>query len=471
MNAAVPLPATAASSILPWRLPTPDSHSSRPYWSVVERIYGYSETHRTREELARAQQHKLDRMRALLQLVGTPQASFSTILVAGTKGKGSMAALLSSILTEAGYRVGRYTQPHLYSYRERTWAAGDHITEQELADAFEAMDEALDVINRAKTDLGPLTTFDVGTALSLLHFARTRVQLAVVEVGVGGLNDATNALEPLLGLIGPVGMDHIEVLGHTLAEIAAHKIGIARRNIDIVVGRQEPEAAAAIQKGAADVGARTHELGGDVSWKAAVPYSGSFDVTGPLESLSGLETPLVGRFQRDNASLAVAAAQLMARQGWPVSSQAIRSGLRNVHWPGRFQTVVAHPLTIVDGAHNPTSARALAVTIGDLVPSGSTTLVLGITETKDLRATLEELAPVSRRVILTTSSHPRARPPEQILPIAQAAGMHCELAATVGDAVLRAWELQPADGATIVTGSLFLVGDALEWLWQLRENG
>lgn len=410
-------------------------------------------------------------MRTLLHFLGTPQASFTTILVAGTKGKGSVAALLTSILDAAGYRVGRYTQPHLYSYRERTWACGDYISEEELEAELEAMEEALDLVEDFRDELGPLTTFDVGTALTLLHFAHTRVQLAVVEVGVGGANDATNVLEPALALIGPVGLDHVEVLGHSLRDVALHKVGVSRRGIHVVVGRQETEALEAVREGTAARGAYLRELGAHFDWVADDPCSGPFDARGPLVELEGLETPLIGQFQRDNAVMAVAAAQLLDCEGWPVSQRAIRDGLAAVQWPGRFQTVVTDPLTILDGAHNPTSGKALAATVRDYLRGKPVTLVLGMSRTKDLEATLAELAPVAEHAVITRASHPRGCDPDQLAEAARGVGLDATIVPSPADAVRAAWDRVAPGGATLVTGSLFLVGDVLEWLWQAQRTG
>lgn len=462
-------PTIARESIRPWDLPPPDPGESPEYWAAVRRIYAYSEAHRTPAEVALAQTRKIDRMRVLLQLLGTPQAAFSTILVAGTKGKGSMTAVLTSILAAGGYRVGRYTQPHLYSYRERIWAAGDYVTEAELVDELEAMEDALAIVERQRSELGPLTTFDVGTALTVLHFARARVQLGVVEVGVGGANDATNALEPISSLVGPVGLDHVQLLGNSLTEVATQKIGVARRGIDVVIGAQETEARAALQVGAAAVGARLHELGKDFGWSADDPCSGPFEFRGQ-GCWSELDTPLVGRFQRDNISVAMAAAERLRAQGWPLSDEAIRAGVAQVHWPGRFQSVVLDPLTIVDGAHNQTSARALAETIREYLGDRPVTLVLGMTDTKDIPAILSELAPVAREAIITRSSHPQGRAPEEVLVAARNAGLSCRVVPSPSEAVLAAWAEQRNDGVTIVTGSLFLAGDVLAWLRQMAPE-
>jgi dihydrofolate synthase / folylpolyglutamate synthase len=334
--------------------------------------------------------------------------------------------------------------------RPSTWSRGKSFEGQEL-------------------ELGPLTTFDVGTALSLLHFARAHVQIAVVEVGVGGANDATNVLEPIISLIGPIGLDHVEVLGHSLREVALQKFGVARRGVDLLVGRQDDEPRTALLEAAERDRVKVHELGASFSWSADDPCAGPFDVHGPVGPMLSLDTPLLGTFQRDNAAMAVGAAQILSQQGWPISEDAIRRGLTSVEWPGRFQTVVRDPLTVVDGAHNPTATRALAATAAEYFEGRDVTLVLGMSDTKDVAGTLAELAPVARRAIVTRSAHPRATDPKELATAARSLGMEVAIADNPAHALQQSWERQSAGGASLVTGSLFVVGDVLEWLWQLQR--
>jgi dihydrofolate synthase/folylpolyglutamate synthase len=453
------------SRILPWELPDPDTESTLPaYRLALDRLYRYSEIERSGAQRALGQDRKLDRMRTLLHALGTPQASFATVLVAGTKGKGSIAALLGSILHAAGYRVGRYTQPHLYSYRERTWARGQYVTVAEITQLVDIMEDAIALVQARSDELGPLTTFDVGTALTLLHFARVGVEIAVIEVGVGGANDATNALEPILSVIGPVGLDHVDVLGDTLAAIARQKAGVARKGIDVVVGRQEPQGLEAIRADLVQKGARQWSFGGSVGWIADDCCSGPFDVYGPSGPMSDLQIPLIGHFQRDNACLALAAGQLLDLRGWPISEAAIRSGLISVQWPGRFQRIMTQPLTIVDGAHNPTSARVLAATVRHYLAGRPVTLVLGMSDSKDLAGTLAELAPVARRLIATRASHSRACDPTRLVEAASSLAIEADCIPDPLEAVTAADREQSSDGVTLITGSLFLVGDVMEWL-------
>jgi len=457
--------AALTPTIIPWRLPTPDAESADcAYQCSLAELYAYSETPREAAAIRLGQTRKLQRMRTLLGLAGSPHANFQTVLVAGTKGKGSMAALLTSILEAAGFRVGRYTQPHLYSHRERIWANGDHISESAFVSTLERLRPSLAAIERRVDDLGPLTTFDVGTALAIDYFAQERVEIAVVEVGVGGENDATNVLDPILALIGPVGMDHSETLGSTIGAIARHKAGVMRSGIDVAVSAQQPEAQDVIREVAQDVGARLLELGREFRWATSADGGGRFHLGGVFGCLDCLETPLLGRCQRDNAAVAVAGALALNGRGWSISEDDIRRGLASVSWPGRFQTVVSEPLTVVDGAHNPPSMKALAETVRECLPGRPISLVIGMSVEKDVAASMAELAPLVDCVVATRSRHPRSCDPERIAAIAKDLDLAVRIVSDPGDAVAVSWSGQWPDGATLVAGSLFLAGDVLEWL-------
>ncbi|MBM2809287.1 MAG: FolC bifunctional protein [Chloroflexi bacterium] len=457
--------ALSVPRLVPWDLPPPDALQRDPgFADALKGIYAYSDRPRSGQEKQLSRVRKLDRVRALLELMGSPQAHFATILVAGTKGKGSIAAQLASILQAAGHRVGRYTQPHLYSYCERTWAIGRYIKQDELVAILRDVQPALHAIEMRAPELGLLSTFDVGTALSLEHFVRCGVEIAVVEVGVGGAGDSTNVLDPILGLIGPVDIDHVETLGADLGAIAREKAGISRAGVDLLVAPQQEEATAGIRAVAGVVGARLYELAPESLRIDHDGCAGEFEIDGPGGRIGALSTPLAGRFQRQNAAMAVSAAQMLVRQGWTVSDEAIRAGLAGVRWPGRFQTAVSDPLTVVDGAHNPAAARALAAAIRECLGSRPVTLVLGMSVEKNAASTIAELGPYVERVIATRARHPRSRSADELAQLARSAGVEASVATTPGEAVRSAWAVQQPNGATVVAGSLFLVGDVLEWL-------
>jgi len=455
-------------NVVPWQLPTPDTNArSASYRRALDHIYQFSERPRTTAETELGRQRKLDRMRVLLDLLGSPEDQFAAVLVAGTKGKGSMAAYLTAILDAAGYRAGRFTQPHLYSYRERIWAAGDFVSETEVSDLWGAMEQPLAQVSERAAELGPLTTFDVGAAQALFHFAHAAVDIAVVEVGVGGAHDATNVVDPILALIGPIGLDHMATLGPTIRHIAREKAGVMRPGNDVVVGAQEPEAMAVLEETAGEIGARLRVLGRDVEWHGE--SCGAFSVSGSLAHLEDLSCPLQGEYQRDNAAMAVAAASLLRKRGFDVPEAAMRTGLASISWPGRFQTVVREPLTIVDGAHNETSARALRGCLAGCHPGRKVTIVLGMSAEKDASAFINELAPAAARVIVTRARHARATDPKELAATACALGIDTTIVDSDQDAVRDAWDLSDPDDLVLVTGSLFLVGDVLEWMWSAQR--
>jgi dihydrofolate synthase/folylpolyglutamate synthase len=304
----------------------------------------------------------------------------------------------------------------------------------------------------------------------LSYFAERQVEIAVVEVGVGGATDATNTLEPVISLIGPIGLDHRATLGPDLGSIAREKAGVVRAGADVIVSRQQHEALAVIEAEARRIGARATVLGRDFWTEACNPCRGPFSVRGSAGDLLDLVTPLEGDFQRDNAAAAIVAARALAAQGWDISERSIRAGLATVDWPGRFQTVVEHPLTIVDGAHNASAAHALASTARVCLMDRSVSLVLGMTEDKDARAFIAEIAPLADRIVVTRARHVRATDPNLLYATVRDAGVPVEIAATPGDALQRAWATLPAGGAVLVTGSLFLVGGVMEWLLELRDG-
>ncbi|MDP8921559.1 MAG: Mur ligase family protein, partial [Chloroflexota bacterium] len=379
------------------RLMRPDRLVQHPaYQEALAWLYGLSPNVRTPAEVVADHPRKLPRMRALLDRLGNPERGFDAVLVAGTKGKGSTAALLEAILRAAGLKTGLYTQPHLVSWCERTRLGERAIEPDEAAALMPTVRAAVEAVERERADLGDVTTFEAGTALTLLAFAEHGVELAVVEVGVGGAHDATNVLEPLVAVLAPVSLDHMVTLGPTLAAIAREKVGIFRPGGRAVVGPQSPEALTVVEQVAAAQGTRLELVGREWHWwpTEGEPATGRFAIAGPGVRLDDLSIPLVGRHQRDNATLALAAAHALAllsshsprwRKGpgdgggpdgageaLPLGGgglgegDPIRRGLAAVEWPGRFQVLRERPRVVVDGAHNDDSARRLAEAYRDV---------------------------------------------------------------------------------------------------------
>jgi dihydrofolate synthase/folylpolyglutamate synthase len=395
----------------------------------------------------------LDRIELLLAALAHPEDRYEIVQVGGTNGKGSAACLLATILKAAGRRVGLYTSPHLCSFRERIRVNGDPISEDALADGVDALGTLI-----ARTDA---TMFEATTALALDHFARERVDVAVLEVGLGGRLDATTVGAPRAAVITRVDLDHQAVLGTTLEAIAREKAAIIRPTPSsalavAVSAAQPPPVARVIADRARAV--QVPLLVEDVDLHAEISRA-SLDgqvvsLRGPGLVLDEARLAMLGRFQASNALLAVAAAH---RLGAPEA--ALRAGLVRARWPGRFQVFREDPILVLDGAHNPNGARALAGALGDYFGPTPLTLIASISADKDAAGILGALAPLARRVILTRCSHPRAAAPADLLR-AMPAGPRAEVAESV-DAALAAASAPPRMPLVCVAGSLFLVGDVL----------
>jgi dihydrofolate synthase / folylpolyglutamate synthase len=375
-----------------------------------------------------AEQWKLGRTRALLDLAGGPDRQLRVVLVAGTKGKSSTCAMLASILGSHGLRAGLYSKPHLQSYRERVRVDGQAITPRRFSHAVERMRGLVEELARKHPDAGEPTTFEVTTALAIDVFLRARCEVAVVEVGLGGRLDATNALEPAVCVITPISYDHTAILGRTLGEIASEKAGILRPGRPALVAEQRPSAVRALRRCARERGAQLH----------MVP---------PL----GYEAPQPGEHQRQNAALAIAAARCLAE----ISDAEVKRGLERLRMPGRFEVLDG---VVLDGAHNGASARALARTLAEFVAMRPLNLVLGINRDKDARAVLRPLLRLATRVWATESAaNPRALPAAELARWCRRLGRPAEVAEGLRDALRAA----RADSAVVaVTGSLLLVGQA-----------
>jgi dihydrofolate synthase / folylpolyglutamate synthase len=449
-----------------WGLPPPDETvSDAAYVAALTYLYSFSATPRGAAAIRADQPRKLARMRRLLALCGDPQQRYPAVLIAGTKGKGSTAAMLAAILRASGLRVGRYTQPHLLSFRERTWVDGEYVGPDAVVELATELRPLVQAAERQTPDLGHYTTFEVGTALTFLHFARARADLAVVEVGVGGTHDATNVLDPLVSLIAPISADHLDTLGPTIADVACAKAGILRAHRPAVFAPQPAEAVPILEAEAARLGAPATWLGREWRWlPEAEPVAASpFTLQGPAARYDHLNLPLLGRHQRDNAALAVAAAHALGTVGVPVRPAAVAPGLASVAWPGRIQVLPTSPTLVVDGAHNAASATSLGATLAECFPNRPITLVLGCTADKDLAGIVHKLAPLATCVVATRTRHPRAAAAESIAAAAQGTGAAVVVTPDVPAALAAATSAGAPDALVVVAGSLFLAGEALAY--------
>jgi dihydrofolate synthase/folylpolyglutamate synthase len=390
----------------------------------------------------------LERIETLLQALGNPERRYTLAQVGGTNGKGSVAAMLASMLRADGRRVGLYTSPHLVSFRERIRVDGEAITEDDVADGFDAIATLV-----ARLDA---TMFEATTALALDHFAREAVDVAVLEVGLGGRLDATTVGAPAVTAVTRIDLDHQEVLGPTLTAIAAEKAAIIRSGVAIA-SAQAPDAAQVLRARAEAVGVPLLMEGRELSVRVrAREHSGQLiDCAGPDWRLEGLRLPLLGLYQPSNALVALAAARVLG-----VPDSAAREGLARTRWPGRFEVLRARERTVVlDGAHNPAGAQALAASLAEWFGDTPVTLVFGALRDKDARGMLAALAPHARRIILTASSSPRAATPAALRALLPS-GNIAELADSAAAALALAAR-EPRTPILCIAGSLSLLGDVL----------
>jgi dihydrofolate synthase/folylpolyglutamate synthase len=389
----------------------------------------------------------LERITALLNALDNPQAQIKTIHVAGTNGKGSTAAFLSAILAAAGYKAGLYTSPHLSRFTERIRINGTEIEEEEV----------VWLADRVKTAApATVTFFEIVTAMAWLHFSRQSVDVAIMEVGMGGRFDATNAASGIISVITPVSLDHCDYLGNTLAEIAFEKAGVIRPGRPLVTSTQSGEALAVIERQCALHSSPFFGSGKDFSanWEDdGLRYDGLNTV------LTSLRPGIPGRYQADNAACAMAAAELLGEMGFHLPDSALRAGIERAIWPGRMENAGNEPRILLDGAHNSAGGEALARELAN-IPYDRLILVAGVMADKDAEGIFAPLLTVADRAIAVSPNLDRALPSGRLAALCRARGVSCADAGTVAAGLLQAnQEAGPRD-LILVCGSLFTVGEA-----------
>lgn len=410
----------------------------------------------------------LDTMRALALLLGEPHLGLRFAHLAGSKGKGSVAAMLEAIARAAGYVTGLYTSPHLLSPRERIRLAGRPISEAELAQLVEAVRPAIEEV-RGGGQLNPSTFFEAYTAMALLCFARHRVDLAVLETGLGGRLDATNIVHPRACAITTICLEHREILGDSIEQIAWEKAGIIKPGVPVVVGEMPAEALRVIEAGAREVGAPL--LRAPAARCLTAPVLGPDDDPAPQVIEVGeepgrrYELSLLGEHQVQNAALAVALAETLTEgpgaAGLNIGAEAIATGLREVRWPARLQVVGKHPRVVLDCAHAPRAAAALARGLRDHFRYHRLWLVLGMSEDKDVAAFAAELAPLRAQVLLCRANLPRALSPQALKARADGVWDEAREMPDVAAAVDAGLAEAAKDDLLCVTGSVYVVGEAM----------
>jgi dihydrofolate synthase/folylpolyglutamate synthase len=388
----------------------------------------------------------LQRMQEALEELGHPELRLRSVQVAGTNGKGSTCAFLESILRAAGHRVGLYTSPHLVRVNERIQVGGVPIDDETLGMRI------VEVLQKAPAAL-EATYFELGTLVAVEHFAHEQVELAVLEVGLGGRLDATTAARPRLTAVTSVGMDHLEYLGETLEAIAREKAAIFRKGVPAVVAGQRPEALTAIETCARWVGAPLLLEGRDFSLDGLGRYRG------PDLSLDGLALGLHGEHQHHNAAVAIACAHLLEAQGLTVGAEAIRTGLQRTRWPGRLEQIPGHPPLLLDGAHNEDGIAALVAALNAPPYAGREVhLVFGVVSDKRVEPMLRTLLPRCASATFTPVPSPRSLDPARYLVLGRSLCPVVEVAPSPEEALARARVRAGPDAWVLVAGSLYLVG-------------
>ena len=423
-----------------------------------------------------SQKFDLDHMRVLLRALDHPEQRFSSVLIAGTNGKGSTAATLASILRASGLSTGLYTSPHLMRINERIRVNGEKISD----DSFAALQGDVDRVAERLVARGELpwhpSFFEMMTAIAFEHFAREKVDLAVLEVGMGGRLDATNVVDPRLSVITDISLDHQKFLGDTVGEIAREKVGIIRRGGAVVTLPQQPEANDVIGNTILDLGARAVNAvpyvppvsPGSAQYSVPGTQPGQFVYRYPLAVLGEeilVETPLVGRHQLRNVALAIAAAVELNQQGFGgITTGSIARGSRETRWPGRFQVIAARagwPEIVLDVAHNPAGAWALRSALSERYEDRPLIFLFGAMRDKAVSEMTEILFPLAERVIATRPENPRAASPEEIQRAAGRTGAEVEAVEDVKLALERARVLAGAGTVMVITGSIYLVGEVM----------
>src|SRR6202046_3002621 len=459
------------------------------YESAVSRMFALG------HELAQTPSHKFDlaHMRALLEAMQHPEQRFPSVLIAGTNGKGSTAATLASILRASGLKTGLYTSPHLMRINERIRVNGQEISDDDFARLHGEVDGAAErSVEQRKLPWLP-SFFEMMTAIAFEHFGREQVEIAVLEVGMGGRLDATNVVEPRISVITDISLDHQKFLGNTVGEIAREKVGIIRAGGVVVTLPQQPEANDVIGNTILELGARgvsavpyvppvspgsgdylvKVKRGGETLHASSGEAAKSYIYRYPLQVMKHqivVETALVGRHQLRNVALAIATAEELSKQGLArITPQTIERGIRETRWPGRFEVMTARPgwpEVVLDVAHNPAGAWALRSALSERYGDRPLLFVFGAMRDKAISEMTEILFPLAERVIATRAENPRSATPEEIQQAGARTGTEIEAAADIATALAQArqWAGKTPGKAIVVTGSIYLVGEAMQVL-------
>lgn len=437
---------------------------SLSYPDAVEWYYSFA---RFDPNLSRvADPLKLAQMREILGRLDHPEAKFASVLIAGTKGKGSTAALIESILRAAGYRTGLFTSPHLHSFRERVRVNNEQISREQII-----QDTAR--LQSIAAEYPGSTFFEWVTALAFNYFAEQQIEIGVIEVGLGGRLDYTNVLTPRVSIITPISYDHMDILGHTLTAIAGEKAGIIKPNVPVVVAPQDAEAFAVLLGTADELYAPLINVAEQWQWEPVGSTTENQIVRVRRTQAAGWDEytlPLLGPHQRANLATALAAVCKLRDQGWKIPARAIRQGVTKVKWDARFEILAHAPYIVADGAHNRASAHELVRTLNEVFPNAKVHFIFGASTEKDIAGMLDEIAPRAASIVFTQSHHSRSAEPAALAHMLKNHSPDMHVTPTVREALELAQKCAGAKDVLCVTGSLFIAAEARAVVLDIQQD-
>ena len=443
------------------------------YKAALAYIEEFIDYERSPDFSRQARLYNLNRISLLLELLGNPHDRLQVIHIAGSKGKGSTAALIASVLTQAGYKTGLFTSPHLITPRERCRIDGDLISKADVAFYVEKLKPAIETVSTS--EFGRVSFFEIYTALAFSYFANKATDFAVIEVGLGGRLDATNVVTPVATVITPIGLEHTAILGETYTEIASEKAEIIKQKCPLALAPQHPEARTVFEKVASERNAPIVEpknvVGRDCCASSSrlvrnadgLPVAQEFDVETDSESYPQLTMPLLGHHQFINATTAVTAIECLKQKGYIVPKASVYAGFKNVQWQGRIQRIRSSPIVVLDGAHSPVSMEALCGTLRQSFRYDRVTFIVSLMRDKNLTAIGNIVSQTADFVIATqVLNNPRVMSAEEILDAWENTCEKISACSTPEKAITRALSGASPTDLICITGSLYLVGQALE---------
>lgn len=433
--------------------------SAMNYQQACNWVLGFTDYEQLPGVAYSAANFDLRRMEELLNRLGNPHLKTRTVHIAGSKGKGSTAAMIAAVLGEAGYTTGLYTSPHLHTIRERISVSGQMVTERQFTALVERLVPEVEEVNRSGT-YGCLTTFELLTTMAFIYFREKKVDYQIIEVGLGGRLDATNVVAAEVSIITSISMDHVAVLGSTIAEISREKAGIIKTGGTVICSPQRPEAMAVIEEVCQYQGAGLIKVEEEF-----ILQQGKVNLKGQSCYMKGrntnyrLEIPLLGKHQLENAAAAVAALEVLG-----INAQNITRGFLKVRWPGRLEILQTKPVLLVDGAHNPDSIKRLIESIKLYFKYKRLILIIGVSSDKDIVGIVSLLTSLADIVIIARSRHPRSADPAILVGEFARNGINARGVGSVSEAVLQALESADAEDLICATGSLFIVAEVIEYM-------